>query len=138
MADKHPILGLDYGEKNIGLAFGVNGLVSPIEIIDGRNVQNALGELAKIVIKNDVSKIVVGLPLTATGKETKQSLRTRRFVNQLKLSLKTPVVYQEEYLSTYNATREALDWGVPQEKRRDVDHLAAAIILLQYFEDHQE
>ena len=48
------VLGIDYGETNIGLAFGRNRLVSPIKTVSGKNTPLAINEILKVVIQNKV------------------------------------------------------------------------------------
>src|SRR3990167_4231231 len=78
------VLGIDYGEKNIGLAFGRAGLASPIKTISGINVLVAINEITLTALHNKVNKIVIGLPIDVDGKETYKSLKVRRFANLLK------------------------------------------------------
>ena len=46
------ILGIDYGEVNIGLAFGINNLVSPLKVISGRNANTAISEISRYILEN--------------------------------------------------------------------------------------
>ena len=80
-------LGIDFGKTNIGLAIGRNGLVTPLEILPGKNIENSLNQINRTIIENKVDKIVVGLPLTADGKDTTESLEIRRFASARMLIL---------------------------------------------------
>lgn len=127
-------LGIDYGETNIGLAFGRNGLASPLSIIPAKNEDEALREIARFAIENKVTKIIMGIPLTADGKETAESLKVRRFSKLLKIYLKKPLELVNEHSTSIEALDEAIDIGMSQKGRRKVDNLSAALILTRYFE----
>lgn len=128
------LLGIDYGETNIGLAFGRNGLASPLSIIPAKNEDEALREIARFAIENKVTKIIMGIPLTADGKETAESLKVRRFSKLLKIYLKKPLELVNEHSTSIEALDEAIDIGMSQKGRRKVDNLSAALILTRYFE----
>ena len=91
------VLGIDFGDANIGLALGRNGLVSPLKIISGRNSETSMYEINKVIIENKIEKIVVGLPLTPDGRDTKESLSIRKLAKLLKIATKRPVYFQNEY-----------------------------------------
>lgn len=67
-------LGIDYGEKNIGLAIGDNNLkiATPFSIV--KNIR----EIKEIIQKEKIDKIIIGLPLGFRG-ETEQTRKTREF-----------------------------------------------------------
>jgi putative Holliday junction resolvase len=131
-------LGMDYGESNIGVALGNNGLVTPLKIISNKNQDTALYEIGKIVVDNKVGKIVLGLPLSPDGKETKQSLKIRKFAKILKTATKRPVVFQNERDTSLDALEEAISLDISKKKRRTNDHLAAALILKRYYNELKE
>lgn len=128
-------LGVDFGKTNIGLAIGRDGLVDPLEIIPGKNIENSINQINRTIIENKVDRIVVGLPLTADGKDTVESLEIRRFAKQLKVMTKRPVDFQNEYGTSKAALEEAINFDVPQNRRKTNDHLAAALILKMYFDE---
>lgn len=129
------IIGIDYGSTNIGLALGVNGFVTPLEIIPGKNVDEAIYKIIRITLENKVNKFVVGLPLTAEEKDTIQSLDTRKFVKKLKILSKKPVEFQNEFGTSKEALNRAITLGTPQRSRKTNDHLSAALILKRYYEE---
>jgi putative Holliday junction resolvase len=129
------ILSIDFGKSNIGLALGRNGLVSPLEVISGKNTNTALHKINSVIIENKIDRLVVGLPLTLDEKETKQSLEIRRLAKVLKVTTKRPVDFQNEYSTTKEALRESIDTDVSEKGRRSIDHLAAAFILKSYYNE---
>ncbi|MFC1625005.1 Holliday junction resolvase RuvX [Patescibacteria group bacterium] len=129
------LIGIDYGSSNIGLSLGVNGFVTPLEIIPGKNVETAIYKIIRIALENKVDKFVIGLPLTAEEKETKQSLDTRMFAKKLKVFSKKPVEFQNEFGTSKEALNRAIDLDTPQRKRVTNDHLSASLILRRYYEE---
>ncbi len=129
-------LGIDYGERNIGLALGHNNLTMPIKTVSNKTDRDAIFEINKVIIENKVGNIVIGIPLTAEGKETKESLIVRRFAKNLKTITKRPVIFQNEFGTSKNALKEAISLDVSQKKRRANDHLAATLILKTFFEEN--
>lgn len=71
-------LGIDYGEKHIGLAIGDNNLkiATPFGIV--KNIK----EIREIIKKEKIDKIIIGLPLGFRG-ETEQTRKTRQFAKNL-------------------------------------------------------
>ena len=127
------LIGIDYGEKNIGIAFAKNGIVSPTKVISGTRDEVAITEIARFVLENKVTKIIVGLPLTSDGKDTNQSRKVRRFVKLLKIRLKKPVEFVNEFRTTKDSITEAINLGISKKRRSTVDHLSAALILKEYY-----
>jgi putative holliday junction resolvase len=132
------LIGVDYGETNIGIALGKNGFVQPLRIIPGRDVQRAVHEITRIALQNKVDGFVLGLPVTLEGKETHESKLVRRFAKLLKVASKKPVTFQEETETSKEAFAEATANGVGKKSRRTNDHLAAGIILKRHFSEHEE
>ena len=122
------LLGIDYGEKHTGLAFGRHGLASPLHVIEGSDPNVVKAEIARIAIENRVTKIVMGLPLGKDGKETHQSRVVRRFAKILKIHLKRPVEFVDEFNSSKEAVADAIKTGISQKKRQNDHHLAAALL----------
>lgn len=130
------LLGIDYGETNIGLAFGRNGLASPLSIISGKDASTAVNEIMRTAIENRVDQIIIGLPLTYDNKETNQSKKVRTFVKILKIYFKKPVQFVNEYDSSNDSFDESVSIGVPKKKRRKVDNYSAALIIKKFYEEN--
>ena len=135
--DKNPynekLLGIDYGETNIGLAFGINELVSPLKIVSGKNSENAISEITRYIIDNKVDKVLMGLPITPDGKETMMSRKVRRFAKLLKMRAKKPLEFVNEYRTTEESITEAVNLGISKKRRQKIDHLSAALIIKEYY-----
>lgn len=133
------VLGIDYGETNIGLAFGRIGLTGPLDTISGKNTDRAISDIAKAYHDIDGTKIVIGLPLNANGKETSNSVVVRRFAKLLKIYLKQPIEFVNEYLTTQESVEKLVNQGMPQKSRRGgkKDRLSAELILKRYYHEKE-
>ena len=129
-------LGIDYGERNIGLALGYNGLTMPLKTISNKTDRDAIFEINRVVIENKIGNIVVGIPLTAENKDTKESLIVRRFAKNLKTITKRPVIFQNEFGTSKKALEEAVSLDIPKKRRSANDHLAASLILKTFFDEN--
>jgi putative holliday junction resolvase len=132
------LIGIDYGEEHTGIALGRNSLVTPLLTISNNTPEGTIHEIVRYGIENKVVAFVVGLPLQADNKETKQSLKTRHFSKLLKIVSKKPVYFQNEYGTSMEALEEAIDAGASPKKRSRNDHLSAAIILRHYYQSKEQ
>ena len=126
------ILGIDYGLKTIGLAFGESDseLAVPLEVILNQG-EETISLLAERVDTEDIDIVVVGVPL-ATGKHhsSDQLERTREFIGKLKDVASIPVVEEDEAYTTAESIRIQHEEGSDAEE----DALAAMLIIRGYFE----
>ncbi len=142
--DRTIILGLDVGMRRIGVAWGDSEvrLASPLEPV--LNDGDALDKLVKLIVRMNVSTVVVGLPRNNDGVETKQSEYSRQFTDNLVDAMTSQnvddvdVVMQDESLTSIEAEEE-----LKRDKRhyndrmlRDgtLDSQAAVVILTDYLE----
>jgi putative Holliday junction resolvase len=128
------LLGLDYGLSHTGVAICESGIASPIKIINSKNFNHLQSEISALIVKNKINKVVVGLPLSATGHENDQSLIVRRFVNNLKKYVKIPIVYVNEYGSTQEFLSNGIVSSISRKKKKNNDAYSASIILEYYLE----
>lgn len=126
------VLGLDIGEKRVGVA-RVNIFVGlPVAIITLANNDLFINKLSDLVREYEVDTLVIGLPRNLKGQETKQSDYIRDFCNKNIMSLGLPIIFQDETLSSVEA-QKILDSGTV--KNQDIDSLAACIILEDYLKE---
>jgi putative pre-16S rRNA nuclease len=126
------LLGLDLGEKTIGLALSDTHLIvaTPLETLARTKFKPDAEKLALLVAQHDVGAIVVGLPRNMDGSEGPAAQSARAFArNFASLSL-CPVVLWDERLSTLAVTRTLIDADASRKRRAEVvDKMAAAYIL---------
>lgn len=126
------LLGVDFGLSKIGLALGRNDLVMPISEINGKNELSAIHEITRVALENKADTIILGLPISADGKEGYQARKVRRFAKLLKTISKKPIDYANEYRSTQEALEEGRSKSLLSGGNNE-DSLAAALILKRYY-----
>lgn len=126
------LLGLDLGEKTIGLALSDRLLMvaTPMETLKRGKFAADAARLDIIISEHGVGGLVVGLPLNMDGSDgpSAQSARAfgRNWVNRSAL----PLIFWDERLSTMAVTRTLLDADASRKRRGEVvDKMAAAYIL---------
>jgi len=126
------LLGLDLGEKTIGLALSDTSLsiATPMQTLKRGKFGADAAQLDIIISAQGVGGLVVGLPLNMDGSDgpSAQSARAfgRNWVNRSAL----PVIFWDERLSTMAVTRTLLDADTSRKRRGEVvDKMAAAYIL---------
>ena len=131
------VLGLDYGERRIGLALSdpLGIIAKPLTIIDRKKTEDHISEISKIIAEKKITSIVVGLPITLKGHYSKQTEIVLNFIDQLKSDLQIPVVAIDERLSSVAAEKSLRAQSIKtgHEKGR-VDETAAAIFLQEYLD----
>jgi putative holliday junction resolvase len=129
------ILGLDPGEKRIGVAITDPLCITAqgLAVITYEQPEEALAQVAAICREYAVEKIVVGNPLNMNGTSGPASVHAVQFADSLKALLGLPVIMIDERLTSVSAERTLISGGANRKKRRKVqDKLAAALILEQY------
>lgn len=116
------ILALDYGTKNIGLAYSISNMVFTLPSI--KNDDNLLDNIKTVIAQNTIEKIYVGLS------EGYMAVITLQFVAKLRAMLELPIETVEEAVSTIEANNIRLHNGKIKKRRQDnIDSVAAAVIL---------
>ena len=120
------MLGIDFGEKRIGMAITDKGGKIALPL----SVAKDIDEVVRVVKERGVEKIIVGMPLSLKGKRGRMAKKTEVFIEELKKRVDVPVEEWDERFST----KEALRIGNKENK----DAIAAAIILQSYIEGKDE
>lgn len=122
-------LGIDWGEAKIGLATGSDEtrMASPFLVVSAKG---AIGKISEIIKAEGIEAIVLGQPMHMSGEVvTPLGLdKLRKELAQFGLL----IWMQDERLSTFQAEKVGRDLG--QNKRRDEDDIAAAIILQDFLD----
>ena len=134
------ILGIDYGRKRCGIA-----VTDPLKIIaNGLTTvpSHTLIEFIQgYVAKEEVEKIVVGLPKQLNGNPSESMKYITPFLNRLKKVLPNiPVVMYDERFTSTIAHKAMLDGGIKKSDRRNkeiVDTIAASIIINDYLQSNK-
>lgn len=126
------LLGLDLGTKTIGLALSdvSRSIATPYHTIQRSKFTADAQELLRIVDKEGVGGLVLGLPVEMSGQEGARCQSTRAFATNLIKLRDLPITFWDERLSTAAVTRTLLEADASRKRRAEVvDKLAAAYIL---------
>ncbi|HYZ16668.1 MAG TPA: Holliday junction resolvase RuvX [Candidatus Acidoferrum sp.] len=124
------VLGLDVGERRIGVAVGEASFVFPHSTIERTNVRDDVAKIVEIARERDARTIVVGDPLTLSGKRALASEKIDAFVAHLARAFDGTIERIDERLTTAAAQRSLIAADVSRAKRKKVvDQLAAVGIL---------
>lgn len=126
------LLGLDLGEKTIGVASCDPGrrVATPVETIRRTKFTADAGRLRTLAKERGVVGFVLGLPRNMDGTEGARAQSTRAFARSLTKAAGLPVALWDERLSTAAMDRELIGLDVSRAKRAaKIDESAAAFIL---------
>jgi len=132
------ILGVDYGDSRIGLAISdLNKIIaSPFKTIKNKGSHQLKEEFKNIIIDNEIEDIVLGFPISLSGKETKQTDKVRVFFKFLE-DFNVPVHMQDERLSSLSAKKSLIEQKVKTGHNKHlIDSTAAAIFLQQFIDSN--
>ena len=131
------IMALDVGDRSIGVAISDALLLTAQArpTLRRKDPQSDIEHLRRLAVDNEVHQIVVGHPLHMDGKESRQSQKIARFAEQLQQTLKLPIVFWDERLTSFEAEQHLEQLGLNWRQRREqVDKIAAMIILQNYLD----
>jgi len=131
------IMSLDVGSKTIGIALSDPARIisQPFSVIKRIGSRHDIDQLCQIVNDEEVSLIVVGLPMNTDGSLGKSAVYVMEFTEKLKKHVSVPIVMWDERFSTTAAERALISADVSRQKRKGViDSVAAAIILDGYLD----
>ena len=122
------VLALDFGVARTGVAVSdpTGTLARPLGVVERAASDDGLAELRRLVDRESVERVVVGMPLTLRGEHGEQARATERFLDSLRAVLDVPVETFDERFTTMLAAADA--GGAPEDAR------AAAHLLTSYLE----
>jgi putative Holliday junction resolvase len=135
------IVAIDFGEKRTGLA-----VTDPLKIIASSlttlKTTLVIDFLIEFSLKNDVEKLVIGLPKQKDNTESFIELKILVFIQKLKNSIPKVKIdrYDERYTSVI-AKKTLISSGVGKKKRKNknlVDSISATILLQSYLERNKK
>jgi len=131
--------GIDYGEKRIGLAISDPSriIATPVKAIPAKKKleETARDILLELEAYDAVEKIILGLPLMMSGKESPGSLKVRELAKHLEEQSDKSVELWDERLSTTQVERTMKEAEMSRKKRaKHVDAMAAAMILQSFLD----
>jgi putative Holliday junction resolvase len=135
-------LGIDYGERRIGLALSdpsatIAQALPTLERRRGKRPPAAA--VLKLAAEYAAEGFVIGLPLTPMGEESEWTGEVRAFGDRLAERAGLPVHYIDERFTSVSAERAVRSLGLPRRERERKDRVdaAAAVLILQAFLDRR-
>ena len=127
-------LAMDLGTKRLGLAISTSGvLTTPYKLISFKTYEEARDEVIKIIEKEKITCLVLGLPKNMDKSMGFASERSLNFKKLLEEKCSLPVNLVDERLSTVEAESILIENNYSRAKRKNViDELSACIILDTY------
>ncbi len=135
------VLGIDYGDRHIGLALSDALLVTAQPLmtytLTGREKDDRKF-FQDLVARHDVHEIVIGNPLRMDGTPGTRVEKTRTFAAWLEKSVGRPIVFVDERLTTQEAQQVLREENLRGRKKKvREDQIAAVIILTTYLESRR-
>jgi putative Holliday junction resolvase len=136
-------LGIDYGERRIGLALSdATGLLaSPWKTIPNASdlkasARRLVDEITRLQAESDgLDAVVIGLPRRLSGDPNEQTARARALADMIAAAAHVSVALQDERLTSHEAdallARRERDW---RRRKQQVDAMAAALILQDFLD----
>ena len=131
------ILGLDIGDKRIGVAVSdhMGWTAQGLHTVENTGKNAVHAKLKEIINEYKPEKIIIGLPLNMGGSEGQRAELVKRFGKAMESFYTGEIIYWDERLTTVSAHRAMIDGGVRRSKRKQkVDQIAAILILQSYLD----
>ncbi len=135
------ILGLDYGEKTVGVAISdeTETIARGIEIIrrdKEESIKKSVARIKELIEEFDVQRIVLGYPKNMDGSEGFRCEKTIEFKERLHRNFKKmDIVLQDERYSTVSVTKVFQEAKMKKEEQKQVVDMMAAVLILQNYLD---
>jgi putative Holliday junction resolvase len=132
------LLGLDFGDKTIGIAVSDRSLTiaSPISTIKRKGFSKDFNELKDIIKEYNVGGLVFGLPLSLNGEENQRTSKVRDFIRKLSLLKKINIeLYDERFSSDVIFKTMRKESQSTSKIKKKIDQQAAAYILQGFLDN---
>lgn len=129
------ILGIDYGEKRIGLAVSdpLGFTAQGIETIPNRGVKKVLGDLSKICKEYEINEIIIGLPINMNGSRGPKAEEILKLIPEIEKETGIAAKTWDERLTSRQADRLMIEEGLSRKRQKQNSDQLAAILILQGF-----
>ena len=129
------LIGLDVGYKTIGIAVSDRSftIATPINTVNRKGTNKDLSKIKEYLNEYEIGGFIVGLPISLDGKENEQTMKIRKFSNQLQLFFSVPVEFWDERYSSDIIYKEMRRYDFSSTKiKKKLDQQSAAYILQGY------
>jgi putative Holliday junction resolvase len=135
-------LAIDLGTRRVGLALSDEGgrFATPYEVVRVTSPEQAADAVARVVEREGVERLVVGLPLNMDDTVGPQARKTVEWGRAVGAAVGRPVVFIDERLSSFDAEQQLVDRKrggehiTRQRKKEQLDALAAASFLQAFLD----
>ncbi|MDW7728793.1 MAG: Holliday junction resolvase RuvX [Bacillota bacterium] len=129
------LLGIDPGEKRIGLAISdpLGITAQGLAVIHYTTTEEVLEEIIRVCREYEVSRVVIGNPINMSGSKGAASEKAETFAGLLRDKLTIPVVMIDERLTSSSAEKVLISGGVSRKKRKAVKDKIAAVLILETY-----
>jgi putative holliday junction resolvase len=139
MHEQPRILGLDIGDRRVGLAisdpFGT--LAQPLLTLVRSSLRHDLKSIGRVLRKHAIAEIVAGNPLYMSGDLSPQAQKAQAFAEAVRTEFGLPLHLWDERLTTTEAHRQLDTMGHEKIGRKGIIDQVAAVLILQAFLDHR-
>ncbi|NLV96246.1 MAG: Holliday junction resolvase RuvX [Desulfovibrionales bacterium] len=130
------LLGIDYGQKRIGLAITQGKMAFPFKTLYKTTREKMFDELLNIITAEHIETIVLGWPQDLQGETTLTTRQVANFQQSLARRTSVPIVLINEALTSVEARQRLHEAGVSTRKHKDIlDQMAAVCILESYLQN---
>lgn len=131
------ILGIDYGDRKIGIAVSdpFGWTAQGIKTIKYTDIEAAIQEINEIIKQYSVEKILVGFPKNMNGTTGVRGEKTFEFIDKLKETFTKEIITWDERLTTVAAKNVLIGADMSRKKRKEVEDTIAATFILQGYLD---
>ncbi|NWG29407.1 MAG: Holliday junction resolvase RuvX [Ignavibacteriaceae bacterium] len=134
---EYRIMGIDYGEKRIGIALSDPLLTFAYPFTTLTNNKSFYDELSKIILEKNVVKIILGLPSSNFKSSSELAKKVQKLKTDIEIKFKVDVVLWDEEFSSAIASEKVIESVTKKSKRQMkelLDRHSAAVILQEYLD----
>ena len=132
------LLGLDFGDKTIGIAVSDKSktIATPIITIKRKGILKDIEKLLSILQEYDVGGIILGLPLSLNGSENERTKKVRKFAQEIIKYKDIKISFQDERYSSDVIYKELRKNSISNTKiKKKIDQMAASYILQGFLDN---
>lgn len=112
-------LGIDYGEKRVGLSFGDEiGVAVPIPAAVEPSKEERFAHIGKVITERRIQEIVVGYPYNMDGTVGFKAKEVDAFIEELEKRFNLPIHRSDERLTSHQASAELNAMGGKKRKKK--------------------
>ena len=131
------ILGLDHGEKRIGVSISdpLKIFAYPYKIILNNNFNDVLIQINQIINKKKINRLIIGYPLNLKSEKTAQTVEVEKFIKHLNQKIKIPITKIDERFTSKIAIVNLNHLKIKSGSNKEQIDMQAATIILQDYLD---